>query len=135
MAVKEHWFHSKSPAAKKAYIAAHPNSVYAKAAKMNQDKKKAGAATKSPEYKKLKEQHDIHAKAQKVAYKERERAYEDMEKLRKQRDRKTNPISSQEFKTKYAALVKKARAAHKAKEAALKKQRVYGAKMFKMKKG
>lgn len=28
-----HWFHSKSPAAKKAYIAAHPNSIYAKQAK------------------------------------------------------------------------------------------------------
>lgn len=25
-----HWFHSKSPAAQKAYIAAHPNSIYAK---------------------------------------------------------------------------------------------------------
>lgn len=26
----KHWFHSKTPAAKKAYIAAHPNSIYAK---------------------------------------------------------------------------------------------------------
>nr|DAF93775.1 MAG TPA: hypothetical protein [Myoviridae sp. ctshb19] len=33
MADKNHWFHSKSPAAQKAYIAAHPNSIYAKQAK------------------------------------------------------------------------------------------------------
>lgn len=28
----DHWFYSKSPAAQKAYIAAHPNSIYAKKA-------------------------------------------------------------------------------------------------------
>lgn len=33
MAAKKHWFHGKSPEAKKAYIAAHPNSIYAKQVK------------------------------------------------------------------------------------------------------
>lgn len=33
MADAKHWFHSKSPEAKKAYIAAHPTSIYAKQAK------------------------------------------------------------------------------------------------------
>lgn len=37
-----HWFHKKSPAAKKAYIAAHPNSIYAKSAKKGEAPKAAG---------------------------------------------------------------------------------------------
>lgn len=44
MTVK-HWFHSKSPAAKKAYIAAHPKSIYAKEAKAARgDKQRAKTA-------------------------------------------------------------------------------------------
>ena len=45
MATKDHWFHSKSPAAQKAYIAAHPNSIYAKGAKKGS--KAAPAADKA----------------------------------------------------------------------------------------
>lgn len=41
----KHWFHSKSPAAKKAYIAAHPKSIYAKEAKAARgDKQRAKTA-------------------------------------------------------------------------------------------
>lgn len=36
-----HWFHSKSPAAQRAYIASHPNSIYAKNAR-------AGKVRRSP---------------------------------------------------------------------------------------
>lgn len=42
----KHWFHSKSPAAQKAYIAAHPKSIYAKQAKVARgDKQRAKTAT------------------------------------------------------------------------------------------
>lgn len=39
-----HWFHSKTPAAQKAYIAAHPNSIYAKQAAQ----KSANMAKRNP---------------------------------------------------------------------------------------
>lgn len=39
----DHWFYSKSPAAQKAYIAAHPNSVYAKKGPKASGSKKVAA--------------------------------------------------------------------------------------------
>lgn len=46
----DHWFYKKSPAAQKAYIAAHPNSIFAKKAKGGA---KAGVVDKSEKAKAL----------------------------------------------------------------------------------
>eukprot|EP01110_Echinostelium_bisporum_P001050 TRINITY_DN12554_c0_g1_i1.p2 TRINITY_DN12554_c0_g1~~TRINITY_DN12554_c0_g1_i1.p2 ORF type:complete len:143 (-),score=20.34 TRINITY_DN12554_c0_g1_i1:29-457(-) len=121
------WFYKKSPEAQKAYIAAHPNSIYAKAAPRggkfakvsHNDSIKARRAARDarqnakpdPAAKAAYKTAERTFKAAKVAY---EGVHKKMDKLRAQRDRKSNPISSAEFTKGYRALQAEARKLGKA---------------------
>lgn len=80
MAAKNHWFHGKSPAAKKAYIAAHPNSIYAKQAKVER-----GDAQRSKTAEKDKSAHNENIKQRRIEATRKRR--EEEQKVRERQER------------------------------------------------